>query len=66
MAKIAVTMCDYGVAMHLGGDIDRETIIVEVNDARLDEWLTYYRKPDNYFSIGLSLVKEAEDGQKAG
>ena len=61
MAKIAVTLCDYAVALHLNGDIDRETIIIEVNDSRLDKWLAHYRTPGSHCSIGMSLVKEAQD-----
>ncbi len=56
MIKLAIRKGYFGAAMHIGGDIDFSTYIVEVENEKLEQLL----KPEQYVSISINTVEEEE------
>ena len=57
MVKLAVTISDFGAAVHVGGDVQVQTHIVEVENDRLERLLKL-PGPNDYYTVSLSVVKE--------
>lgn len=57
MVRLAVTISDFGAAVHVGGDVQVQTHIVEVEDERLERLLKQ-PGPKDYYTVHLSVVKE--------
>jgi len=55
--KLAVTICDFGVAVHVGGDNQRNTYIVEIENERLEKLLSEPKHAE-YFTVSLSVVRD--------
>ena len=55
--KLAVTICDYGATVYVGGDNQRNTYIVEIENERLETLLTEPKDKD-YFTVSLSVVRD--------
>ena len=60
MIRLAVTISDFGAAAHIGGDVQVQTHIVEVENERLERLLRQ-PEPKDYFTVHLSVVKEAAE-----
>lgn len=60
MIRLAVTISDFGAAAHIGGDVQVQTHIVEVENERLERLLRQ-PEPQDYFTVHLSVVKEAAE-----
>ena len=59
MIRLAIRKANYGAAMHVGGDVEWSTYIVEVENEKLERLL----KPEQYTTISISEVSEEEDGE---
>lgn len=57
MIRLAVTISDFGAAAHIGGDVEVQTHIVEVENDRLERLLKQ-PGPNDYYTVSLSVVKE--------
>ena len=60
MIRLAVTISDFGAAYHIGGDVEVQTHIVEVENDRLERLLKQ-PGPNDYYTVRLSVVKEATE-----
>lgn len=56
MIKLAIRITDLGAAIHVGGDPDVTTHIVEIENCRLEALL----KPAAYATKSISVVEEKE------
>ena len=65
--KLAFTMSDAGAALHIGGQVNTTTHVVEIPDAllplRVKQYLEGKDRPGCYWSMAISLVDESESAE---
>lgn len=57
MIKLAIRKGNYAAAMHVGGDVELSTYIVEIENEKLERLL----KPHKYTTTNISVVMEEND-----
>lgn len=61
MLKIVATISDYGAAMHIGGDVERVSHIIDIPTSIIPEAIKEFLKENgrpSHATLSFSLLKE--------